>query len=100
MSTIFISHSSEDNAWAERIRDWLQGNTNKQKPEYGFQSLFLYFDLEKGISVGRSWRNTLYEKLQLCRAVIVICSAAYCKSQWCLAELGMAMASGKLVLPV
>jgi hypothetical protein len=32
--------------------------------------------------------------------VIVICSAAYCKSQWCLAELGMAMASGKLVLPV
>ena len=25
MSTIFISHSSEDNAWAERIRDWLQG---------------------------------------------------------------------------
>jgi hypothetical protein len=42
----------------------------------------------------------LYEKLQLCRAVIVICSAAYAESQWCLAELGVAMASGKLVLPV
>jgi hypothetical protein len=23
MSAIFISHSSKDNDWAERIRDWL-----------------------------------------------------------------------------
>ena len=61
---------------------------------------FLDFDPEQGIPVGRSWRETLYEKLQLCRAVIVICSEAYGESQWCLAELGVAMASGKLVLPV
>jgi formylglycine-generating enzyme required for sulfatase activity len=100
MSTIFISHSSEDNAWAERIRDWLQGSADKQQPDYRYQSLFLDFDPEQGIPVGRSWRETLYEKLQLCRAVIVICSAAYGESQWCLAELGVAMASGKLVLPV
>lgn len=100
MSTIFISHSSEDNGWAERIRDWLQGSANKQQPNYRYQSLFLDFDPEQGIPVGRSWRETLYEKLQLCRAVIVICSAAYDQSQWCLAELGVAMAAGKLVLPV
>ena len=100
MSSIFISHSSEDNAWAERIRDWLQGSANKQYPERRYQSLFLDFDPERGIPVGRSWRDTLYEKLLLCRAVIVICSSAYGKSQWCLAELGVAMASGKLVLPV
>ena len=100
MSTIFISHKSEDNVWAERIREWLQGSANKQHPERRYQSLFLDFDPEKGIPVGRSWRETLYEKLQLCRAVIVICSAAYGESEWCLAELGVAMASGKLVLPV
>jgi formylglycine-generating enzyme required for sulfatase activity len=100
MSAIFISHSSQDNAWAERIRDWLQDSANKQQPAYCYQSLFLDFDPEQGIPVGRSWRETLYEKLQLCRAVIVICSATYGKSQWCLAELGVAMASGKLVLPV
>jgi formylglycine-generating enzyme required for sulfatase activity/energy-coupling factor transporter ATP-binding protein EcfA2 len=100
VSSIFISHSSEDNAWADRIRDWLQGSENKQYPERRYQSLFLDFDPERGIPVGRSWRDTLYEKLQLCRAVIVICSVAYGKSQWCLAELGVAMASGKLVLPV
>jgi formylglycine-generating enzyme required for sulfatase activity len=100
VSAIFISHSSEDNAWAERLRDWLQGSANKQYPERRYQSLFLDFDPERGIPVGRSWRDTLYEKLQLCRAVIVICSSAYGKSQWCLAELGVAIASGKLVLPV
>ncbi|MFN6343661.1 MAG: SUMF1/EgtB/PvdO family nonheme iron enzyme [Cyanobium sp.] len=100
MSSIFISHSSNDNAWAELIRDWLQGSTNKQHPERRYQSLFLDFDPELGIPVGTSWRDVLYEKLQLCRAVIVICSPAYCESQWCLAELGVAMASGKLVLPV
>jgi formylglycine-generating enzyme required for sulfatase activity len=100
VSSIFISHSSEDNAWAERIRGWLQGSANKQYPERRYQSLFLDFDPERGIPVGRSWRDTLFEKLQLCRAVIVICSSAYGKSQWCLAELGVAMASGKLVLPV
>jgi formylglycine-generating enzyme required for sulfatase activity len=100
VSSIFISHSSEDNAWSDRIRDWLQGSENKQHPEHRYQSLFLDFDPELGIPVGRSWRDTLYEKIQLCRAVIVICSVAYGKSQWCLAELGVAMASGKLVLPV
>jgi hypothetical protein len=69
MSTIFISHSSEDNAWAERICEWLQGSANKQNRERRYQSLFLDFDPEQGIPVGRSWRETLYEKLQLCRAV-------------------------------
>jgi hypothetical protein len=100
MSSIFISHSSIDSTWAERIRDWLLGSANKQHPAHRYQSLFLDFDPELGIPVGRSWRDILYEKLQLCRSVIVICSGAYSQSQWCLAELGVALASGKLVLPV
>jgi len=61
MSTIFISHSSEDNAWAERIRDWLQGRADKQQPDYRYQSLFLDFDPERGITVRRSCFDTLYE---------------------------------------
>ena len=100
MSMIFLSHSGEDNAWGQCICDWLQGSANKQQPDFRYPSLFLDFDPEQGIPVGRSWRETLYEKLQLCRAMIVICSAAYGQSKWCLAELGVAMASGKLVLPV
>jgi len=100
MSAIFISHSSKDNAWAERIRDWLKGGEHKRKPELRYNSLFLDFDPEQGIPVGTSWRATLYQKLQLSRAVIVLCSEPYCASQWCVSELAIAIDRGKLVLPV
>ena len=99
MSSIFISHSSHDNAWAERIRDWLKDGQEQRPQEQRFRSLFLDFDND-GIHAGERWRDQLFEQLQLCAAVIVICSEAYAASQWCLAELGVAMASGKLVLPV
>jgi formylglycine-generating enzyme required for sulfatase activity len=100
VSSIFISHSSYDNAWAERIREWLLDEQEQRPQEQRFRSLFLDFDPDDGIQAGERWRDQLYEHLQLCAAVIVICSEAYAASQWCLAELGVAMASGKLVLPV
>ena len=105
MSAIFISHSHKDNAWAERIRDWLldedkQRQEKQREEEQRYLSLFLDIDEKNGIDVGERWREQLFEHLQLCAAVIVICSEAYASSQWCLAELGVAMASGKLVLPV
>ena len=100
MSSIFISHSSHDNTWAERIRDWLKDEQKQRPQEQRFRSLFLDFDPDDGIQTGERWRDQLYEHLQLCAAVIVICSEAYAALQWCLAELGVAMASGKLVLPV
>ena len=100
MSSIFISHSSHDNSWAEQIRDWLQDERAQRPQEQRFRSLFLDFDPEDGIQAGERWRDQLCEHLQLCAAVVVLCSEAYAASQWCLAELGVAMASGKLVLPV
>ena len=100
MSAIFISHSRRDNAWAERIRDWLQDDEKQREEEQRYLSFFLDIDEENGIDVGERWRDQLFEHLQLCAAVLVICSEAYASSQWCLAELGVAMAAGKLVLPV
>ena len=100
MGAIFISHSSKDNAWAERIRQWLKDEQQQRPEEQRYRSLFLDFDPDDGLHAGERWRDQLYEHLQLCVAVIVICSKAYAASQWCLAELGVAMASGKLVLPV
>ena len=44
MSSIFISHSSHDNAWAERIRDWLKDEQKQRPQEQRFRSLFLDFD--------------------------------------------------------
>ncbi|MCX5952019.1 MAG: SUMF1/EgtB/PvdO family nonheme iron enzyme [Cyanobacteria bacterium] len=100
MSAIFISHSHRDNAWAERIRDWLLDTEKKREEEQRYRSFFLDIDEENGIDVGERWRDQLFEHLQLSAAVLVICSEAYASSQWCLAELGVAMAAGKLVLPV
>ena len=86
MSSIFISHSSHDNTWAERIRDWLKDEQKQRPQEQRFRSLFLNFDPDAGIQTGERWRDQLYEHLQLCAAVIVICSEAYAGSQWCLEE--------------
>jgi len=100
VSSIFISHSSADNGWAQRIATWLQGEEDKQQPERRYEALFLDFDPEHGIPLGTPWRAVLYRKLQLCRAVIVVCSPSYCASQWCLAELGIGIYERRLVLPV
>jgi formylglycine-generating enzyme required for sulfatase activity len=100
VSSIFISHSSTDNAWAASIAAWLEGAEHKQKPERRYEALFLDFDPECGIPNGTSWRSVLHRQLRLCRAVIVVCSRRYCTSQWCLAELGIAIHEGKLVLPL
>jgi hypothetical protein len=66
LSAIFISHSSKDNALADRIATWLR--------DQGYRSLFLDCDPEVGIVGGRQWRTTLYQKLRLSRTVIALCS--------------------------
>jgi hypothetical protein len=66
MSAIFISHSHKDNAWAERIRDWLldeekQRQEKQREEEQRYLSLFLDIDEENGIDVGERWREQLFE---------------------------------------
>jgi hypothetical protein len=68
MSAIFISHSHShshrDNAWAERIRDWLLDEEKKREEEQRYLSFFLDIDEENGIDVGERWRDQLFEHLQ------------------------------------
>ena len=52
MSAIFVSHSSQDNAIAAEIGEWLESE--------GHASFFLDFDPEFGIPSGRSWEKELY----------------------------------------
>jgi hypothetical protein len=92
LSSIFISHSSMDNAWAERIAAWLE--------QLGYGSLFLDFDPEQGIVGGSDWRITLYQKLRLSRAVIALCSENFLASEWCLSEVAIAMDQGKDLIPL
>jgi hypothetical protein len=92
MSAIFISHSSKDNAWAERIVAWLK--------EQGYEGNFLDFDPQNGIPAGRDWEKELYHQLRRCRAVIALCSGDFTSSQWCLSEVAIASNLGKSLFPV
>ena len=92
MSAIFISHSSKDNAWAERIATWLRGQ--------GYEGIFLDFDPKVGIPTGRDWEKELYHQLRRCRAVIALCSKHFNRSQWCISEVAIASNLGKSLFPV
>jgi WD40 repeat protein len=92
MSAIFISHSSKDNAWAERITIWLK--------EQGYEGIFLDFDPQVGIPAGRDWKQELYHQLRRCRAVIAVCSEHFTASQWCLSEVAIASNLGKSLFPI
>lgn len=87
MSTLFISHSSRDNAAAAEMRERLA--------KIGHKSVFLDLDPEAGLKAGVSWERTLYAKLRACRAVIALCSDSYLSSHWCFAEVALARMEGK-----
>jgi len=92
MASIFISHSSMDNAAAAQLQQWLEAQ--------GHTSLFLDFDPEAGIKGGSGWEQTLYQQLRQCQAVIALLTPNWLASKWCFAELVQARERGKAVFPV
>jgi hypothetical protein len=92
MSSVFVSHSSRDNAAAARLADRLRSS--------GFEAVFLDIDPEDGLQAGQLWEKELYRKLKLSGAVVVLCSAASMGSKWCFAEVTQAKALGKTVVPL
>jgi hypothetical protein len=90
LSTIFISHSSSDNALASEL--------GRRLEQQNHHSVFLDLDPEKGIVAGQSWEQTLYRKLRACRAVVALCTDHYLNSQWCFAELALARMEGKHII--
>jgi len=87
MSSIFISHSSSDNAIAQDLE--------RRLTRQGHSSVFLDLDPEKGIVGGQSWERTLYRKIRACRAVIALITDDYLKSHWCFAEIALTRMEGK-----
>jgi WD40 repeat protein len=92
VASLFLSHSSEDNATASWLSARLQGA--------GFSALFLDFDPALGISAGRNWERALYSQLRMADAIVFLASPASMASQWCFAELALARSIGKPVFPV
>jgi WD40 repeat protein len=92
MASLFISHSSQDRATAEWIRDRLEAA--------GFAALFLSFDPMQGIPAGHDWERELYGQLRKTDGVIFLASRASVASQWCFAEVSLARSLGRRVFPL
>ena len=92
MTTLFISHSSKDKAWAERMHQALAAG--------GYQCLFLDSHPDDGIHAGADWEQTLYQRLRQSRGIVVLCSANWLASPWCVAEAMIARDRGKRVFLV
>jgi WD40 repeat protein len=92
VSTLFISHSSQDNAAAAEMKTRLAAR--------GYDGVFLDFDPEHGIAAGREWEHELYRALRRASALIVLCSRSSMASKWVFAEIAQARAGGKHVFPV
>jgi formylglycine-generating enzyme required for sulfatase activity len=75
VSRIFLSHSSENNAEALALRDWLKAE--------GWDDVFLDLDPERGIKAGELWEDALREAADRCEAVIFLVSRAWLGSEWC-----------------
>jgi formylglycine-generating enzyme required for sulfatase activity len=92
MSQIFISHSSNDNAQAIALRDWLVSE--------GWTNLFLDLDPAQGIVAGERWERALHEAARRCEAVLFLLSKSWLASRWCLNELTLARGLNKRIFGV
>src|SRR3954453_22682237 len=92
MASVFVSHSSQDQAATEWVRDQLTAA--------GFAALFVDYDPEQGIPAGRNWERELYAQLRRSDAVVFLASEASVASSWCLLEVGLARSLGRPVFPL
>ena len=76
--TIFISHSSVNNAEALALRDWMVAR--------GWDDLFLDIDPKRGIVAGERWLRALQVAGARAKAVVFLVSKAWLGSQYCKAE--------------
>lgn len=92
MSKIFISHSSQDNAKALAVGEWLKGN--------GWNEYFLDITPSQGISPGERWQEALKKAADRCEVVLFLISPRWRDSKWCLAEFLLAKQLGKRIFGV
>ena len=82
MSRLFLSHSSDNNAEAVAIRDWLAGE--------GWTDVFLDVDPDRGITPGERWERALNQAASRCEAVLFLISRLWLNSRWCIKEFNLA----------
>ena len=91
---IFISHSTLDKSIAVRVIGYLRS------VGYRDEDLFLDSDQKSGIEIGSDWEERLYDAIQNCVCMIVLCSKNWGQSKWCFAEALIAKHRKTKVLPL
>jgi len=91
---LFISHKTEDKAAAEDLKQ------RALQRGYADKQIFLDSDPGSGIEAGVEWERKIYESLKHTRAMIVLCSPNWLKSQSCFVELGYAKAMAISLFPI
>lgn len=92
MPTLFVSHSSANNAHALALSRWLE--------EQGWTDHFLDISPDRGLTAGERWQIALKAAADRCEAVLFLVSPAWLESRWCLAEFLLAKQLGKAVFGV
>jgi hypothetical protein len=92
VSSIFLSHSSRDDAVATALGEWLRAE--------GHTAVFIDHHTLDGIAGGEPWEERLYTELRRCRALIALVSPDWLDSPWCIAEANHAQALRKPVFPL
>jgi hypothetical protein len=92
MSKIFISHSSQDNAKALAVAQWLK--------DQGWADYFLDITPTRGLVPGERWQAALRAATDRCEAILCLISPAWCDSKWCLVEFLWARQLGKTIFGV
>jgi WD40 repeat protein len=92
MVRVFLSHSSRDGAEVDDLAAFLhdaEGHT-----------VFLDRHPGTGIRAGQLWEQVLYDNLHGSDVVVCWVTEHHVASRWCFAEVALAKALGRLVLPV
>ena len=92
MSYVFLSHSSENNAQALALAQWLEGN--------GWADYFLDISDSRGLQAGSQWQNALRNASHRCEAVVFLISRPWNDSAWCRTEFLLAKQLGKQIFGV
>jgi energy-coupling factor transporter ATP-binding protein EcfA2 len=82
VAQLFVSHSSADNAFAEKLLEALGA--------LGYESVFLDFDPDAGLVPGKAWREQLFTNIDASDALVFVTTPASIGSKWCHSELALA----------
>ncbi len=92
MAKLFISHSSENNAEAVAVSNWLATT--------GWNDVFLDLDPQHGLKPGEQWQKELKTAAERCEVVLFLISPEWAASRWCIAEFLLAKNLNKQLIGV